>query len=86
MLDDRTAALFVHRLWHQQPKLDLLTGDYRESVVSRHVLGLLDLTLQVGSPAIDAGKSSATYNDVDGIRNDMGAFGGPMGDWAPVWY
>lgn len=43
-----------------------------------------DFTLQVGfSPCIDMGNPLAGYNDVDGTRNDMGAFGGPGGDWAP---
>jgi PKD repeat protein len=33
--------------------------------------------LQEGSPAIDAGNPDAMYNDPDGSRNDMGAYGGP---------
>lgn len=33
--------------------------------------------LSWGSPAIDAGDSSSAYNDPDGTRNDMGAYGGP---------
>lgn len=32
----------------------------------------------VASPLIDAGDPEALYNDVDGSRNDMGAFGGNM--------
>ena len=39
--------------------------------------GSADLHLQVGSPAIDAGDPSSTWNDVDGSRNDMGIYGGP---------
>ena len=35
--------------------------------------------LQVGSPCIDAGNPDAMYNDTDGTRNDMGAYGGPNG-------
>ncbi len=35
--------------------------------------------LQVGSPCIDAGNPDAMYNDADGTRNDMGAYGGPNG-------
>ena len=35
--------------------------------------------LQNGSPCIDAGDPDAMYNDPDGSRNDMGAFGGPNG-------
>ncbi len=30
-----------------------------------------------GSPAIDAGDPAVEYNDLDGSRNDIGAFGGP---------
>ncbi|MEA2095731.1 MAG: T9SS type A sorting domain-containing protein [Candidatus Cloacimonadota bacterium] len=33
--------------------------------------------LQTGSPCIDAGNPDAMYNDPDGSRNDMGAYGGP---------
>lgn len=33
--------------------------------------------LAEGSPCIDAGDPAAIYKDLDGSRNDMGAFGGP---------
>ncbi|MCK4653309.1 MAG: right-handed parallel beta-helix repeat-containing protein [Candidatus Cloacimonetes bacterium] len=33
--------------------------------------------LQEGSPCIDAGDPDPIYNDPDGTRNDMGAYGGP---------
>lgn len=33
--------------------------------------------LQNNSPCIDAGNPNSEYNDVDGSRNDMGAYGGP---------
>ncbi len=36
-----------------------------------------DWTLLAGSLCIDAGNPDAMYNDVDGSRNDMGAYGGP---------
>lgn len=36
-----------------------------------------DYHLQGGSPCIDAGNPAAQYNDPDGSRNDMGAYGGP---------
>jgi hypothetical protein len=36
-----------------------------------------DYHLAFGSPCIDAGNPAAEYNDPDGSRNDMGAFGGP---------
>ncbi len=40
-----------------------------------------DLTLTSSSPCINTGNPSAAYNDADGSRNDMGAFGGPEGSW-----
>jgi len=33
------------------------------------------------SPCIDAGNPEPEYNDTDGTRNDMGAYGGPNGNW-----
>jgi hypothetical protein len=33
------------------------------------------------SPCVDAGDPSSEYFDHDGSRNDMGAYGGPGGDW-----
>ncbi len=36
-----------------------------------------DLHLLVVHPAIDSGNPDMTYNDPDGSRNDIGAFGGP---------
>ncbi|MAG21319.1 MAG: right-handed parallel beta-helix repeat-containing protein [Candidatus Marinimicrobia bacterium] len=42
-----------------------------------------DFRLQPGSPGIDAGHPDAQYNDANGSRNDMGAFGGPYGEWQP---
>ena len=41
------------------------------------------LTLLPGSACIDAGDPDPLANDVDGSRADIGAFGGPLGDWAP---
>jgi hypothetical protein len=36
-----------------------------------------DFHLQAGSPCVDAGNPDPQYNDPDGTRNDMGAYGGP---------
>lgn len=36
-----------------------------------------DYHLQEGSRCIDAGNFNSNYNDVDGSRNDIGAYGGP---------
>lgn len=35
------------------------------------------LTLRSGSPAINAGPTDASFQDIDGSRNDMGVTGGP---------
>lgn len=40
-----------------------------------------DFRLLPGSPCIDAGNPDPAYTDPDGSPNDMGAFGGPYGDW-----
>ena len=43
-----------------------------------------DGSLGSGSPAIDAGPEDAGYEDIDGSRNDIGAYGGPFsigGGW-----
>ena len=42
-----------------------------------------DFSLTGFSPCIDAGNPLTGYDDVDGTRNDMGAFGGPYGGWTP---
>jgi hypothetical protein len=44
-------------------------------------IGYDDYHLQSGSPCIDAGHPDPQYNDPDGTRNDMGAYGGPSGNW-----
>ena len=40
-----------------------------------------DLRLSFNSPCIDAGNPDSLFNDIDGTRNDQGAFGGPDGNW-----
>ncbi len=40
-----------------------------------------DYHLQVGSPCIDKGDSTSAFSDYDGSRNDIGAYGGPFGNW-----
>lgn len=37
----------------------------------------VDFLLQQNSPAIDSGHPDDEYNDIDGTRNDIGAYGGP---------
>ncbi|MEJ2195073.1 MAG: hypothetical protein P8X73_09495 [Ignavibacteriaceae bacterium] len=40
-----------------------------------------NLHLSTQSPCINVGNPDPQYNDVNGSRNDQGAFGGPGGDW-----
>jgi hypothetical protein len=40
-----------------------------------------DLHLSSSSPCVNAGNPSGVYDDADGSRNDMGAYGGPESDW-----
>ena len=40
-----------------------------------------DFSLSSYSPCKNTGDSSSLYNDTDGTRNDMGAYGGPAGGW-----
>jgi hypothetical protein len=42
----------------------------------------LDVHLLPTSPCVNAGNPAAALNDVDGTRNDMGAYGGPGGEAA----
>ena len=43
-----------------------------------------DFHLGADSAAIDAGDPDPLLADPDGTRNDIGAFGGPEGDWTPL--
>lgn len=40
-----------------------------------------DFRLYYLSPCKDAGNPDPIFNDVDGSRNDQGAYGGPLGGW-----
>jgi hypothetical protein len=43
--------------------------------------GDYNLKLEEGSPGIDAGNPDSRYNDVDNTPNNIGAYGGPYGNW-----
>ncbi len=40
-----------------------------------------DATLASGATGINTGDPDSAYNDADGSRNDLGAYGGPEGTW-----
>jgi hypothetical protein len=40
-----------------------------------------DFHLQSSSACVNAGNPAGVYNDADGTRNDMGAYGGAFSDW-----
>lgn len=40
-----------------------------------------DFRLYYLSPCKDAGNPDSVFNDIDGSRNDQGAYGGPFGGW-----
>lgn len=40
-----------------------------------------DFRLAGDSPCIDAGSPEESHDDPDGSRNDLGAYGGPYGEW-----
>lgn len=40
-----------------------------------------DFELNAASTLVDAGDPDSAYDDIDGTRNDMGAYGGSHGDW-----
>lgn len=46
-------------------------------------LAARDLRPAPGSPLIDSGRSAEEYNDLDGTRNDLGIFGGPLSREVP---
>jgi hypothetical protein len=40
-----------------------------------------NFALRSGSASVNTGNPAAAYNDYNGTRNDMGAYGGPGGNW-----
>lgn len=43
--------------------------------------GTTEYRLDAASPLVNAGDPAASYNDTDGTRNDIGAYGGKQGRW-----
>lgn len=73
------------------PRIEIVSGDSSNVVEQYNFLAFgnmnplfisaTDLHLQANSPCIDAGNPDPQYNDVNGTRNDQGAYGGLAGDW-----
>ena len=73
------------------PRIALRTGDSTNLTAQFNFLALpglnpgfesdADLHLTSVSPCKDAGNPDASFRDVDGSRNDQGAYGGLLGDW-----
>jgi len=63
-------------IWHEIPGGPGAISEPPEFVDEEHGYFYLDTS----SPCIDAGDPNPIYNDVDGTRNDMGAFGGNLLD------
>jgi hypothetical protein len=63
--------------------LDLVyvPDDFHRLVFSLGTPVPLDFHPNPGSVCIDSGNPDAAYNDRDGSRNDIGAYGGPGGVW-----
>ncbi len=69
-------------LWNNQ--LDYSNCSAGSNDISENPLfineNLGNFKLLLNSPCIDSGDPDIKYNDVDGTRNDIGAYGGPDSD------
>lgn len=52
-----------------------------KSTTASSDLSTWDLSFKPASPCKNVGNPDSSYNDVDGTRNDLGAYGGPGGAW-----
>lgn len=81
-------SLFYNNVWNNNPDYnsDLPKGSYDISIDPLFVdPNNGDFHLKPNSPCRDAGSPEISFNDPDGSRNDMGAYGGPgAADWKTV--
>jgi len=81
-------ALFYNNLWNNDTNYysNLSKGPYDISVDPLFIdSNNGDFHLISNSPCRDAGSPEVSFNDPDGTRNDMGAYGGPgAADWKPI--
>ncbi|NNL22524.1 MAG: right-handed parallel beta-helix repeat-containing protein [Ignavibacteriaceae bacterium] len=83
--------LFDNRSYLGDPRIEIVSGDSSNIVEQFNFLAFdemdplfissTDFHLSTNSPCIDVGNPEPEYNDVNGTRNDQGAYGGPEGDW-----
>ena len=73
------------------PRLDIVSGDSTNVFEQYNFLAFgemdplfnsnRDFHLSENSPCKNTGNPEPEYNDLDGTRNDQGAYGGPGGNW-----
>lgn len=83
--------LFDNYSYLGDPRIDIISGDSANVIEQYNFLAFDemdplfispdDFHLSEDSPCIDAGNPDPEHNDVNGTRNDQGAYGGPTGDW-----
>jgi hypothetical protein len=61
--------------------LAYVPDDFHQLVFSLGAPVRLDFHPKTGSICIDSGNPDSAFNDHDGSRNDIGAYGGPGGEW-----
>ena len=59
----------------------VITYNFLQAGNNPYFVSTTDFHLSSMSPCINAGNPYLQYNDVDGTRNDQGAYGGPLGNW-----
>ncbi|MDP2313548.1 MAG: hypothetical protein Q8P41_11630 [Pseudomonadota bacterium] len=77
--DGGALTVYYTNFWNNLANTCAVTADVPYATDPRFVDYPSDLTLDQGSPMIDAGEP--TWFDPDGSRSDVGVFGGPNGSW-----
>ena len=82
---------FDNRSYLGDPRIQIISGDSANVIEQYNFLAFdemdplfispTDFHLSNESPCIDEGNPEPEYNDINGSRNDQGAYGGPYGNW-----